>query len=53
MYNLNYAPTTFGVTKLKRNYMWGYANKERLNTTALEQAMKAKRGSRDIALLFL
>jgi hypothetical protein len=23
---LNYAPTNFGGTKLKRNYSWGYAN---------------------------
>jgi hypothetical protein len=25
----------FGGTKLKRNYIWGYVNKKRLNTTGL------------------
>jgi hypothetical protein len=35
MYNLNYTPTTLGGTELKRNYIWGYANKKNVNTTAL------------------
>jgi hypothetical protein len=28
MYNLHYVPTTLMGTKLKRNYIWGYANKK-------------------------
>jgi hypothetical protein len=37
MSNCYYTPTTSGGIKLKRNYIWGYAKKEkkRLNTTEL------------------
>jgi hypothetical protein len=41
MCNLNELCTNnFGGTKLKRNYMWGYANKKRLNTTGLSGLIK-------------
>jgi hypothetical protein len=39
VYNLNYTPTTLrggGGTKLKRNYISGYAKQKRLNTTGLD-----------------
>jgi hypothetical protein len=36
VHNLNCTPTTLGV----QSYIWGYANKRRLNTTGLERLRK-------------
>jgi hypothetical protein len=38
LHNLNYTATTFGSTKLKRNYMWegGMGTKKSFNTTGIE-----------------
>jgi hypothetical protein len=37
VYNLNYTLTSLGDTKLKRNFIWGYANKKkRFESTLLE-----------------
>jgi hypothetical protein len=36
-----------GGTKLKKNYIWGYVNKKKLNTTVIEWFME---GGRDRVL---
>jgi hypothetical protein len=43
VYSLNYTSATLGGTKMKRNDIWGYANRKMLNTTVLSQLSKQAR----------
>jgi hypothetical protein len=45
MYNLNYAPTTFGRTELKRKYNWGFANEKGWVLLASTEADRRERRS--------